>query len=628
MPPRRLFGPQYLSCFYCGASSKLRNDGSRKHFRCLSCDADNYRDRAGCLLITFISNGEPVDPPVARTNTSTPAPRYAVPRPGSPPASPTNSVFCKTCLNNQRLLSASLAQYLPDSDESGDSDDEERESRFDEFRNTQERIYPQMCAECEPKVRQRLDQAAYTAKTDTLRRMMDRNSKIRRKIYIQSRMPVRILNGIGRLLWVSGFVLQLAWHASLCTTKTTQIPYSSWLPSPDLLLRWSIAASVFGMWWNPRLLDMVAGNSKQVTGLFRWYLIQCIAVVSRIYLRIAPNSANAALQKLPFQTNLQILGATVATILFLMSWQSVGLKPLLVIKPTAKQPTSKQPNQPSLRGRPVTKKTPVSSRAKPRASSAKKDTIKSLGDLLDELEHIESSPPDQQRRPGTAASTVYDLSPLRRASDEPRQPRMGFAHTLEAQQLTNSLTSIQEIDSMNLVSPSFFQDPPERQMINYSAEMEWEPAPPEQQISSHRAFSTQGQRKAQPFGAAPVEPKKGPFWYKVPPAPVTPAQRVFNPPNQPRLRPSPVQGQEIQFRGSGMPQQQLTGSQHYESAPEFPPATFFAQPGPDDPRNELTGMFSGSFSLEHESPKEEQKPQSTWLGRLRNRTPASANKKK
>ncbi|VBB77271.1 Putative protein of unknown function [Podospora comata] len=609
MPPRRLFGPQYLSCFYCGHTTKLRNDGSTTHFRCLSCDADNYRDR----------NGEPVDPPVARTNTSTPAPRYAVPRPGSPPASPANSVFCKTCLNNQRLLSASLAQYLPDSDESDDSDNGERESRFDEFRITQERIYPQMCAECEPKVRHRLDQAAYTAKTDTLRRMMDRNSNIRRKIYIQSRMPIKIVNGIGRLLWVSGFVLQLVWHSLLTIKNTNQIPYSSWLPLSDTLLKWSIGATVLGMWWNPRLLDMIAGNSRQVTGLFRWYLIQFIAVISRIYLRVAPGSANAALRKLPFQTNLQIIGATAATILFLMSWQSVGLKPLPVIKPTAKQS-----NQSSLRGRPVAKKTSASSGAKPRASSAKKDTIKSLGDLLDELEHIESSPPEP-KRPSTAASTVYDLSPLRRARDEPRAPRMGFTHTLEAQQLTNSLTSIQELDSMNLVSPSFFQDPPQRQ-INYSAEMEWEPAPPQQQVSSHRAFSTQGQRKAQPFGAAPVEPKKGPFWYKVPPAPVTPAQRAFNPPNQPRLRPSPVQGQEIQFRGTGTPQKQLTSSQHYEPAPEFAPATFFAQPGPDDPRNELTGMFSGSFSLEHESPKEE-KPQSTWLGRLRNRTPAS-NKKK
>ncbi|KAK4171890.1 Ima1 N-terminal domain-containing protein [Triangularia setosa] len=609
MAPRRLFGPQYLACFYCGHSSKLRNDGSTTHFQCLSCDADNYRDR----------NGEPVDPPVARTNTSTPAPRFAVPRPGSPPASPTESIFCKTCLNNQRLLSASLAQYLPDTDDDDDSDDEERESRFDEFRLTQERIYPQVCENCEPKVRQRLDQAAYTAKTDTLRRMMDRNANIRRKIYIQSSVPMRLLHGIGKLLWVSGFVLQLTWHALVSSASTEQIPYSSWLPSPELLLKWSIGAAVFGLWWNPRMLDMVAGNGKQLTGLFRWYLIQLIAVFSRIYLRITPDLASVALQKLPVKANMHALGAAVATILFWMSWQSVGLKPVPVLNPT-----TKATKQPSLRGRPAAKKTPASSKAKPRASSAKKDTIKSLGDLLDELEHIERSP-DPQPRPGTSASTVYDLSPLRRGSD-PRPPRMGFAHTLEAQHLTNSLTRIQEIDSMNLVSPSFFQDPPQRH-VDYSAEMEWEPAPPEQQISSHRAFSTQGQRKSQPFGAAPVEAKKGPFWYRVPPAPVTPAQRVFNPPNQPRLRPSPVQGQEIQFRGSGMPQKQLASTAHDESAPDFAPATFFAQPGPDDPRNELTGMFSGSFSLDHESPKED-KPQSTWFGRLRNRTPASANKKK
>ncbi|KAK0732688.1 Ima1 N-terminal domain-containing protein [Apiosordaria backusii] len=598
----RLFGPQYLVCFYCGHSSKLRNDGTTRHFRCLSCDADNYRDQ----------NGEPVDPPVTRTNTATPAPRFAVPRPGSPPASPTESIFCKTCLNNQRLLSASLAQYLPDTDDD-DSDNEERESRFDEFRLTQERIYPQVCDVCEPKVRQRLDQAAYTAKTDTLRRMMDRNSNIRRKIYIQSSMPMRLLHGMGKLLWVSGFVLQLAWHASLSSANLKQIPYSSWLPSPEWLLKWSINTALLGLWWNPRLLDMVAGNSKQISGLFRWYLIQFIAVFSRIYLRITPDVASLDLGGV----NIHAVSAALASILFLISCWAVNLKPVPVIPAATKQP--------SLRGRPVAKKTPASSKAKPRSSSAKKDTIKSLGDLLDELEHIERSDnPDPQPRPGTSASTVYDLSPLRQRPG--LRPRMGFAHTLEAQNLTNSLTRIQEIDQLNLVSPSIMQDPPQRH-VDYSAEMEWEPAPPEQQVSSYRAFNTQGQRKAQPFGAAPVEPKKGPFWYKVPPAPITPAQRVFNPPNQPRLKPSPVQGQEVQFRGNGTPQKQLTSSAHYESTLDFAPPTFFAQPSPDDPRNELTGMFGGSFSLDHESP-EEKKPQSTWFGRLRNRTPASANKKK
>lgn len=67
-------------------------------------------------------------------------------------------------------------------------------------------------------------------------------------------------------------------------------------------------------------------------------------------------------------------------------------------------------------------------------------------------------------------------------------------------------------------------------------EMEWLPTVP--QKSMHRAFNTPrpAQREAQAFGMTPAGDQPSPFWFKVPPAPTTPAQRLRNPPNQPRLR--------------------------------------------------------------------------------------------
>lgn len=68
--------------------------------------------------------------------------------------------------------------------------------------------------------------------------------------------------------------------------------------------------------------------------------------------------------------------------------------------------------------------------------------------------------------------------------------------------------------------------------------MDWSPS-----YSQHRAFApTLQPRNGQLFGQAPVDSTTSPFWYKVPPAPITPAHRLRNPPNQPRLR---VSSQEV-----------------------------------------------------------------------------------
>jgi hypothetical protein len=50
--------------------------------------------------------------------------------------------------------------------------------------------------------------------------------------------------------------------------------------------------------------------------------------------------------------------------------------------------------------------------------------------------------------------------------------------------------------------------------------------------SQHRAFQDTPVSKlgTRPFGQAPVQPDAGPFWFKVPSAPINPAQRLRNPP--------------------------------------------------------------------------------------------------
>ncbi len=134
---------------------------------------------------------------------------------GSRPSSndPSHDIFCDTCLKNQRLFTTSLAQYLPDDPDSPDY--ALLEKKYYQFRNRLEERYPQICAECEPRVQQRIEQAAYTAKTDTLRRMIDQS---RRAQQVKRTSGLDYVSLAGRCLWFSGLVLQLLWHVSTLRT--------------------------------------------------------------------------------------------------------------------------------------------------------------------------------------------------------------------------------------------------------------------------------------------------------------------------------------------------------------------------------------------------------------------------
>lgn len=148
--------------------------------------------------------------------------------------------------------------------------------------------------------------------------------------------------------------------------------------------------------------------------------------------------------------------------------------------------------------------------------------------------------------------------------------------------------------------------------------MDWAPT-----ASPYRAFNTHGQRQTLKFGEAPTEPKKGPFWYRVPPAPITPAQRVFNPPNQPRMRRSPASTSsqpEIVFRGPRKTRDRLDdrrgdeeengGDERHKVA--FAEPSFFSQPERNDPRNSLTDMFGQNLRLSQE--QQEERSRHSWLG--------------
>ena len=170
----------------------------------------------------------------------------------------------------------------------------ELERGYFRFRRGLEERYPQVCSDCEPKVLGRIQQAGYTAKTDHLRRIIDRSRRTRATRIT----PLDALDVVGRWLWHAGLALQLLWQSSVINTALARMKPESWtltlrwgmaaassvfgwLPEPDALLRWSILASVASVWWNPRFLQTVRGFTRHLVGLSNWYLYQVMIIAVR-----------------------------------------------------------------------------------------------------------------------------------------------------------------------------------------------------------------------------------------------------------------------------------------------------------------------------------------------------------
>lgn len=250
-----------------------------------------------------MQNGEITDPPASSNKAEATPPRYAIPRTTSPKTeSPSAGIFCSTCLKNQYLFTASLAQYFPDDPEHPDY--AKLEKNYYTFRRGLEQRYPQICADCEPKVLDRLQQAKYTAQTDHLRRMIDRSRKDRT---ITRKSPLDFAGIAGQYLWTAGFVLEYFLHAcSMCdllmasmSTQDEPLPgvfyvlrslrtFLIVLPSIDRLRTWSLTATALSVWWNPRFTQTVRGFTKHLIGLSTWYTYQfMLLVVKMAYFKIS-----------------------------------------------------------------------------------------------------------------------------------------------------------------------------------------------------------------------------------------------------------------------------------------------------------------------------------------------------
>ncbi|KAL9026966.1 MAG: hypothetical protein Q9196_004446 [Gyalolechia fulgens] len=278
-----------LVCFYCnGRSAQDRGAGIRQ-WQCEKCDAVNYLDK----------NGEIMDPPAQEIFSSM---RYAQPRsrPSSPESGLRRSLFCPRCIQNQHIVNQALAEYLPSPD---DPNYMRFERKLPEYRRKMEADFPQVCETCAPAVEDRIRSTGYAAKTDHLRRMMDRTRGA--GITFNSWTWKRVFGVLGTIGWSTGLLVQLWWDLSGALLR---IPAEDGLVDDDesqstvtclfndafkiqstrscneLLQRlvvYAFALSVLFLWWNPRMQYKLRGGYGRIVGYVEYYKLQLIALVIR-----------------------------------------------------------------------------------------------------------------------------------------------------------------------------------------------------------------------------------------------------------------------------------------------------------------------------------------------------------
>ncbi|KXH36413.1 hypothetical protein CSIM01_04928, partial [Colletotrichum simmondsii] len=515
--------------------------------------------------------GDITDPPVAKTTSAPAATTYAIPRSQSPDfGTPSQSIFCPTCLKNQHLFTSSLAQYLPEDPDHPDYAELER--NMYKFRRRLEQRYPQICAQCEPKVQAQLDQAGYTARTDHLRRMMDRSRKVR--VAPKQLTSLDVAAKVGKWLWFGGISCQYLWHvASLAAVFATQYDEGPMrdpdadaessmvqrlslalillLPRPERLIHWSLWANAVSIWWNPKFVQVFRGFSRHILGLSHWYTFQGLIIFTRFLAMRMTEMKGGRSAEGSAQMSLHGLMAVLMLAIYILAQRSVRVDMTPLFQNTG---------------------TPAASPPRSQTAQAREDDNKNMANLLDDI-LAESSPrpgiPPSPTSVGSASPTLFQRELQHRSSNR----------------------------NIGINTPQKLPQP------QYSEEMDWSPTQ-----SKHRAFNDFGPPKApnQVFGQPDPGPNSSPFWYKVPPAPITPAQKLRN---GPKVLTKPVEKKSIFTTGrtdaSKSRGEDVSGD---TGKVAFAQPTFFApsaMSNPSDPRSSLADLLNSSFTLSLDDDEEE-----------------------
>ncbi|KAI9806189.1 MAG: hypothetical protein M1825_006304 [Sarcosagium campestre] len=296
-----------LVCFYCGCRSAQVQNGKVRSWKCTECEAVNYLDEvrmtaSTALAMNLVENGEVTDPPLESVTTANN--NCTIGRATSISAANRNQdLFCAACLKNQHLLTENLSEYLPPPDH---AEYEAYVSSYPAFRRSLEERYPQICVDCEPRARARIKAAGYVAKTDHLRRLVEKTRGSSSEVlWTGASWSFRgVLVGLGGLGWATSIIGQLIWSTSalvsregsddargysasldpaecvrqLVTLKAVDAECSS---SMTTVAGWALIAGLMSIWWNNKQAQKVRGLKGRLVGLSDYYKLQILVLSAR-----------------------------------------------------------------------------------------------------------------------------------------------------------------------------------------------------------------------------------------------------------------------------------------------------------------------------------------------------------
>ncbi|KAJ9665111.1 hypothetical protein H2201_004771 [Coniosporium apollinis] len=536
-----------LTCFYCGNRSSKKQDGKVRQWQCETCQAVNYLDEVhipklhlNSAILTPTQNGQITDPPAIQTPTGV---QFAQPvlRSTSPELSaPADNLFCSTCLKNQHILTTALASYLPPP---SDPRYREFEDAAAEYRNKLERRYPQVCADCAPRVERRIRAAGYAAKTDHLRRMMAKTQgggTRSGKGKLTWRDVVLLLAGVA---WWTSLAGQLAWDllgALVSLDRDVGLrPEDSWVDVAACVWQavrykeverscfaWStyhagvaLALGVVSCWWNNKLRAKLQEPSGRLGGLSEHLRLQAVVLIVRaasIWMLHEPEDVSLSLAV--------FRAAHLFMVVFMVMTTFVSARLVKIDH------------------------TPLVS------------FQDSVGSLL----------PEQQQPAGDASADPLDLfSALPDASKTPLKQSSAYIRPFPINNLAGPTPSSQLLDS--LATPSTARRSSAHSIAStitatetdYDPDnaMEWTPTKPSDfgsSFSSSFSFPSQQHRKplfqpSKPGQLSALDAARNtittqsPFHGTLPPAPLAPAHKLRNPPKHNVFRQTPLSKQRDFF---------------------------------------------------------------------------------
>ena len=192
-----------------------------------------------------------------------------------------------------------LASYLPPL---SDPKYSSYEQNYPQFRKRVQESYPQVCENCEPRVRERIRATGYAAKTDHLRRMMDKTRSFRSSPYEWKWRHIIVY--AGAFGWWVGLLGQIYWNflgvvakrggelredmasGSLkgCLQRGLSIGWNGTdcVDSAQSLATLTLVSGLLTIWWNPCLASKLHGRPGRMVGLSEFYRLQVILALCRL----------------------------------------------------------------------------------------------------------------------------------------------------------------------------------------------------------------------------------------------------------------------------------------------------------------------------------------------------------